>query len=27
LECRKFEQVFDLHLPAWNEALELAFGK
>lgn len=24
LECRKFEQVFDLRLPMWNAALELA---
>ena len=25
LECHKFEQIFNLHLPAWNAALELAF--
>jgi dTDP-4-dehydrorhamnose reductase len=27
LECRKFEQVFDLRLPEWNEALALSFGQ
>jgi dTDP-4-dehydrorhamnose reductase len=26
LDCRKFEQVFNLHLPPWNTALELALG-
>jgi dTDP-4-dehydrorhamnose reductase len=25
LECHKFEQIFNLHLPAWSAALELAF--
>jgi dTDP-4-dehydrorhamnose reductase len=26
LECQKFEQAFDLHLPAWDAVLELALG-
>ena len=27
LECRKFEQVFDLYLPAWSTALQMALAQ